>query len=76
LERDLHKWFEDRLLPITDAIADRWGFLSAEAQTRGKPLANIDGLIADTALEQYSGMPQRALSGGNWGLSVLSLISW
>jgi predicted nucleic acid-binding protein len=43
--------FETRLLPVTKAIADRWAVLSAQAQRRGTPLANIDGLIAATALE-------------------------
>jgi toxin FitB len=43
--------FETRLLPVNKAIADRWAVLSAQAQRRGTPLANIDGLIAATALE-------------------------
>ena len=43
--------FETRLLPVTKSIADRWAVLSAQAQRRGTPLANIDGLIAATALE-------------------------
>jgi toxin FitB len=44
-------FFEARLLPVTKTIGDRWAVLSAEAQRRGTPLANIDGLIAATALE-------------------------
>ncbi len=51
LESDLELWFEERLLPVTKAIADRWGILSAQALDRGKPLPNIDGVIAATALE-------------------------
>ena len=43
--------FETRLLPVTKAIADRWAVLSAQAQRRGTPLTNIDGLIAATALQ-------------------------
>ena len=43
--------FETRLLPVTKTIADRWAVLSAWAQRRGTPLANIDGLLAATALE-------------------------
>jgi toxin FitB len=43
--------FETRLLPVTRTIGDRWAVLSAEAQRRGTPLANFDGLIAATALE-------------------------
>ena len=48
---DLAASFEMRLFPVTKAIADRWGVLSAQTQRKGITLANIDGLIAATALE-------------------------
>ncbi|HEY1337582.1 MAG TPA: type II toxin-antitoxin system VapC family toxin [Bryobacteraceae bacterium] len=51
LNRDLDQWFEDRLLPVTKAIAERWGVLNATALDRGNPVPSIDGLIAATALE-------------------------
>ncbi len=51
LDHELIESFETRLLPVTKAIADRWAVLSAQAQRRGTPLANIDGLLAATALE-------------------------
>ena|SRR5260370_15042693 len=51
LEKDLHEWFENRLLAIDEAIANRWGRLAAEAQRKGTPLAIIDGLLSATALE-------------------------
>jgi len=51
LEKDLHEWFEKRLLPVNEAIANRWGLLSAAAMRSGRPLAVIDGLLAATALE-------------------------
>jgi len=51
LEKDLHEWFDTRLLVINEAIANRWGLLAAAAQRTGKPLAIIDGLLAATALE-------------------------
>ena len=38
--------FAARLLPISAAIAERWGFLSAT-----QPLPVIDGLLAATAIE-------------------------
>jgi len=38
--------FDSRILPITPAIADRWGRLSLH-----QPLPVIDGLLAATALE-------------------------
>jgi hypothetical protein len=47
LERDLPKRFEDRLLPISAGVADRWGRLLA-AMERTVPA--IDSLLAATAL--------------------------
>jgi tRNA(fMet)-specific endonuclease VapC len=51
LQNDLLPWFEGRILPITQAIADRWGILDGESQLRGTPLNTADGMIAATALE-------------------------
>jgi predicted nucleic acid-binding protein len=50
LQVDLPRRFEDRILPITAAIADRWGKVSAIAAAKGKPVPVVDGLIAATAL--------------------------
>lgn len=47
LEQDVPAWFEDRLLPVTAAVADRWGRLLAEA---ARPVPAIDSLLAATAL--------------------------
>jgi len=51
--RSLERWllglethYADRILPVTAAIADRWGRLSPN-----QPLPVSDGLIAATALE-------------------------
>lgn len=43
--------FQDRVLPITIEIAERWGGLLAKAKQEGKPVGVIDGLIAATALQ-------------------------
>ena len=43
--------FAGRILPITSAVADRWGLLTAEAKKKDRPLATIDALLAATALE-------------------------
>jgi toxin FitB len=51
LESELNGWFGDNLLPVTKAISDRWGILAARSQQQGKPLGNIDGLLAATAIE-------------------------
>jgi len=34
LENDLEQWFEERVLQVTKAIAERWGVLSARALER------------------------------------------
>jgi len=51
LDSDLNGWFGDNLLPVTKAISDRWGKLAARSQQQGKPLGNIDRLLAATAFE-------------------------
>jgi len=50
LQVDLRTRFQGRVLPIDEAIVDRWGTISATAAARGKPLPVVDGLIAATAL--------------------------
>ena len=50
LQVDLRARFEDRILPIDDAIADRWGTVSAFGAAKGKSVPVIDGLLAATAL--------------------------
>jgi predicted nucleic acid-binding protein len=50
LELDLQIRFSGRILGIDDAVADRWGWLTAQAERKGRPLAAIDGLLAATAL--------------------------
>ncbi len=47
---DLLTWFHDRVLPVTHAVADRWGALDGQCQLRGMPLNTADGMIAATAL--------------------------
>lgn len=55
LERMIHEkipaWFQDRILPVTRIIAERWGVLDGERQLAGWPLNMADGMIAATALE-------------------------
>ncbi len=50
LQVDLRARFHGRVLPIDEAIADRWGALSASAAAKGTPVPVVDGLIAATAL--------------------------
>jgi predicted nucleic acid-binding protein len=51
LDSDLYGWFGSNLLPVTKAISDRWGKFAAWSQEHGRPLGNIDGLLAATAFE-------------------------
>ena len=55
LERMIHEnvpsWFQERILPVTRIIAERWGVLDGERQLAGRPLNIADGMIAATALE-------------------------
>jgi toxin FitB len=51
LEVDLQARFSGRIVPISAAIADRWGLLAAELKRKGRPLVVIDGLLAATALQ-------------------------
>ena len=56
---DLEQWFEQslmpafqgRILPVTQAIAERWGVMDAAAKSRGITVKIADGLIAATAIE-------------------------
>ena len=47
LEHDLLVWFANRILPINEQVADKWGRLQNHA---GRPIPAIDSLIAATAL--------------------------
>ena len=49
LETELPARFKDRLLPVTDEIAEIWGSMSAKGQIEGIALGAIDGLLGATA---------------------------
>ena len=46
----LVRLFEDRILPVDEPVARRWGSVSATAQRAGRPRPPVDALIAATAL--------------------------
>jgi predicted nucleic acid-binding protein len=50
LDIEVRSWFAGRILPVTEAIAERWGYLAAAAKQKGMTLAVVDGIIAATAL--------------------------
>ena len=47
----MRQWFRNRILPVTENIAERWGKLAGEQRRRGRQLTMAGGLIAATALE-------------------------
>jgi toxin FitB len=49
LDHDLALRFSDRILPIDQQVADRWGRIAGSAAARKSPLPVIDGLFAATA---------------------------
>jgi predicted nucleic acid-binding protein len=51
LERQLTELFRGQALPVTQAIAKRWGRFDGMRQMAGRPLTVPDGLIAATAFE-------------------------
>ena len=50
LEVDLQTRFASRILAIDGSVADRWGWIMAQAQVKGMTLPVVDALIAATAL--------------------------
>jgi predicted nucleic acid-binding protein len=50
LDHDLALRFSDRILPIDQQVADRWGQIAGSVAARKSPLPVIDGLFAATAL--------------------------
>jgi predicted nucleic acid-binding protein len=51
LDKELRPGLADRVLPVSEAIAERWGVLDGECQLKGLKVNAPDGLIAATALE-------------------------
>jgi predicted nucleic acid-binding protein len=51
LDRDLLIRFDNRILPIDQGVADRWGRLTGSVAARKRSIPVIDGLLAATALQ-------------------------
>jgi toxin FitB len=50
LDVDLRQRFAGRILPIDEAVAERWGVLVSDMKRNGTPVPTIDAIIAATAL--------------------------
>jgi len=59
VEVELRARFAGRILPVDSAVADRWGFLAAEAKRKGMVLPIVDGLLAATAIHHNLTMVSR-----------------
>jgi predicted nucleic acid-binding protein len=51
LDGTLRPWFAGRVLPVTEAIAERMGRWAGEGEAKGRTIKIADGLIAATAVE-------------------------
>ena len=70
----LRAWYAGRVLPVTDAIAERWGHMSATAKRHGVTLAVVDGVIAATAIEHNLTLVTRNVNHfDGLGISLLNL---
>jgi predicted nucleic acid-binding protein len=68
-------WFAGRILPVSQAIAERWGVLEGRRQLMGRPLHVPDAQIAATALEH--GLTLVTRNGKDFvGLDVTILNPW
>lgn len=51
LDEDIRRLFSGRVLPMTKAIAERWGVLEGQRHLAGRPFDVTDAQIAATAME-------------------------
>jgi len=69
LESELPDWFEDRILAVDSAVADRWGRLLSEVK---RPVPAIESLLAATAVQHRLRLVTRNTSDFTYpGLEVL-----
>ncbi len=68
----LRSRFSPRILGVTEAVAERWGDLSAEVSRGGRTLHVVDGLLAATAL--VVGMTLVTRNTGDFAATPTSLL--
>lgn len=74
LEYDLAAWFAERVLPVDQAVADRWGRLLGAAD---RSLPAIDSLLAATALHHELRLATRNVHDFVFpGLELLNPWTW
>ena len=77
LDEILRPWFDGRILPVNETIAERWGVLAGQCSLKGRPLKLADGLIAATALEHELAIVTRNVSDfEGLGVEIVSPWEW
>jgi predicted nucleic acid-binding protein len=51
LDNEILPWLGERVLPVTLAIAERWGVLSAHLKAKGRQRPIVDAVLAATAFK-------------------------
>jgi predicted nucleic acid-binding protein len=75
LDETLRPWFQGRILPVDEAIAERWGVLAGKCQLKGRAPKVADGFIAANALEHDLTIVTRNVKDFS-GLGVVLLNPW
>jgi predicted nucleic acid-binding protein len=70
---ELQGRFSGRILPVDAGVADRWGWLAAEARRKGKALAVVNGLLAATALHYNLTMVSR--NAGDFAIAQVAVLN-
>lgn len=73
LEVDLQSRFAGRILAIDGAVADRWGWVMAQARAKGMRLPVVDSLLAATAL--HHNLTAVTRNSGDFAVAGLSVIN-
>ena len=50
LDVELQGRFGDRILPVSQEVAQTWGVISGESESKGVSIPTVDGLIGATAI--------------------------
>lgn len=73
LDNEIMPWLGDRTLPVTLAIAERWGDLSAHLMGKGKTRPVIDAILAATSFQHDLVLVTRNVKDyGDLGVTVLN----
>lgn len=67
--------FADRILPVDEAVALRWGAISAASRRTGRPRPPIDCLLAATALHHQLALATRNVTDFE-GTGVVLINPW